>query len=89
MPTGTLLDYAYHTLMLVALLALPAVLTAAVVGLLIGFIQAVTQVNDSSIGQAAKMIATLVVVAISARWMGFELVTFTRQLFKSFPSIVH
>jgi type III secretion protein S len=89
MPTGTLLDYAYHTLMLVALLALPSVLTAAVVGLLIGFIQAVTQVNDSSIGQAAKMIATLVVVAISARWMGFELVTFTRQLFKSFPAIVH
>ena len=89
MPTGTLLDYTYHTLMLVALLALPSVLTAAVVGLLIGFIQAVTQVNDSSIGQAAKMIATLVVVAISARWMGFELVTFTRQLFKSFPAIVH
>jgi type III secretion protein S len=89
MPTVTLLDYSYQTLILVAMLTLPAVITAAAVGLLVGFLQAITQVNDASIAQAAKLIATLVVLLITVRWMGHELVTFTEQLFKNFPALVH
>lgn len=89
MPTVTLLDYSYQTLILVAVLALPAVITAAVVGLLVGFLQAITQVNDASIAQAAKLVATLVVLLITVRWMGHELVTFTQQLFRNFPVVVH
>lgn len=89
MPTVTLLDYSYQTLILVAILALPAVITSAVVGLLVGFLQAITQVNDSSIAQAAKLIATLVVLLITVRWMGHELVTFAQQLFRNFPTVVH
>jgi type III secretion HrpO family protein len=89
MPTVTLLDYSYQTLILVAILALPAVITAAVVGLLVGFLQAITQVNDASIAQAAKLVATLVVLLITVRWMGHELVTFTQQLFRNFPVVVH
>lgn len=89
MPTVTLLDYSYQTLILVALLALPAVITAAAVGLLVGFLQAITQVNDASIAQAAKLIATLVVLLITVRWMGHELVTFAQQLFRNFPVVVH
>jgi type III secretion protein S len=89
MPTVTLLDYSYQTLILVAMLTLPAVITAAAVGLLVGFLQAITQVNDSSIAQAAKLIATLVVLLITVRWMGHELVTFSQQLFRNFPLVVH
>jgi type III secretion protein S len=89
MPTVTLLDYSYQTLVLVAILTLPAVITSAAVGLLVGFLQAITQVNDSSIAQAAKLIATLVVLLLTVRWMGHELVTFTQQLFRNFPVVVH
>lgn len=89
MPTATLLDYSYRALMLVAVLAMPAVITAAAVGLLVGFTQAITQVNDSSIGQAAKLVATLLVLILTVRWMGNELVVFAQQLFKNFPAIVH
>jgi type III secretion HrpO family protein len=89
MPTVTLLDYSYQTLVLVAMLTLPAVITAATVGLLVGFLQAITQVNDASIAQAAKLVATIVVLLITVRWMGHELVTFTSQLFKNFPVVVH
>jgi len=89
MATVALLDYAYHTLVLVAMLALPAVVTAALVGLLVGFLQAVTQVNDASVAQAAKLVATLVVLLVTMRWMGHELVTFAQQIFKTFPALVH
>lgn len=88
MPTVTLLDYSYQTLTLVAILALPAVITAAVVGLVVGFLQAITQVNDSSISQAAKLVSTVVVLLLTVRWMGHELVTFAQQLFRNFPALV-
>lgn len=88
MPTVTLLDYSYQTLVLVAVLALPAVITSALVGLLVGFLQAITQVNDVSISQAAKLMATLAVLLVTVRWMGHELVTFTEQLFRNFPVVV-
>lgn len=89
MPTATLLDYSYQTLILVAMLTMPAVITSAAVGLLVGFLQAITQVNDASIAQAAKLIATIAVLLLTVRWMGHELVTFTQQLFKNFPVVVH
>jgi type III secretion protein S len=88
MPTATLIDYSYQALVLVAMLTLPAVLTAATVGLLIGFLQAVTQVNDASISQAAKLLATVVVLLITLRWMGHEMVSFAEQLFRNFPALV-
>ena len=73
---------------LVAMLTLPAVVTAATVGLLMGFLQAVTQVNDQSIAQAAKLLATVVVLLITLRWMGHEMVSFAEQLFRNFPALV-
>ena len=88
MPTATLIDYSYQALILVAMLTLPAVLTAAVVGLLVGFLQAITQVNDQSISQAAKLLATVVVLLITLRWMGHEMVSFAQQLFRNFPALV-
>jgi type III secretion HrpO family protein len=89
MPTATLIDYSYQALILVAMLTLPAVVTAATVGLLMGFLQAVTQVNDQSIAQAAKLLATVVVLLITLRWMGHEMVSFAEQLFRNFPALVH
>lgn len=88
MPTATLIDYSYQALILVAMLTLPAVVTAATVGLLMGFLQAVTQVNDQSIAQAAKLLATVVVLLITLRWMGHEMVSFAEQLFRNFPALV-
>jgi type III secretion protein S len=88
MPTATLIDYSYQALILVAMLTLPAVVTAATVGLLMGFLQAVTQVNDQSISQAAKLLATVVVLLITLRWMGHEMVSFAEQLFRNFPALV-
>lgn len=88
MPTATLIDYSYQALVLVAMLTLPTVLTAAAVGLLVGFLQAVTQVNDQSISQAAKLLATVVVLLLTLRWVGHEMVTFAQQLFRNFPALV-
>jgi type III secretion protein S len=72
MDTATVVDVSYRALMLVLFLSLPAVLTAAVVGLVTAIAQAVTQIQDQGVSQALKIIAVLVVLALSSKWMATE-----------------
>ena len=59
-----------EAMLLCLLVSMPAVVVAAVVGLLVSFVQAVTSLQEQSIGQAAKMIAVVIAVVIAAPWGG-------------------
>lgn len=82
MDTATILDHTYRALTLVLLLSAPSVLAAAVTGLLVSVFQAVTQIQDQSVGLAAKFVVVTVVVILTANWVGGELFNFADQLFK-------
>ena len=84
MEPTTLVDLSYRGLLLVLWLSLPAVLTAAAVGLTVAVVQATTQIQDQSIGQALKLIAVFLVLALSAKWTAVEVFHFADQLFRSF-----
>jgi type III secretion protein S len=81
MNTATIIEASYRALMLVLLLSLPAVLTSATVGLLSAVAQAVTQIQDQGVAQALKLIAVLLVLAVSLKWMATELYHAADQLF--------
>ena len=85
----TVIDLSYQALILILILSLPAVVTSAIVGLLVGLLQAVTQIQDQSISYAAKLIAVSVVTTLSARWMGGELFQFAENLFHLLPAIAN
>jgi type III secretion protein S len=70
-----------QALLLCLVLALPAVLVSAVVGLLVSFVQAVTSLQDSSISQGVKLLAVGVVVFISAPWAASTLMQFSESIF--------
>lgn len=73
-------DFLYLTsqsLMLVLLLSLPIVGVAAFVGLLVGLMQGLTQIQDQTISFALRLIASFAILALTARWMGSELINFT------------
>lgn len=76
-------EFAYQALLLVLTLSLPTVLTAAAVGLFVAVLQAATQINDQSIGQAAKLIAVVVVLVFSSRWAAGQMYLFADHLFTS------
>jgi type III secretion protein S len=63
-------------LLLVLVLSLPAVGTAAVVGLVIGMVQAVTQLQDQSTPFAIKLVAVMLAVAATTGWMSRLLTDF-------------
>ncbi len=59
----------------------PAVAAAAAIGLIIALIQALTQVHEATLTFAPKIIAVLIVVGISAPFIGAGLATLTRTLY--------
>ncbi len=63
-------------------------LTALVVGLLVGMLQSVTQLQEPTIVFVPKFLTLAVVLLISGNWMLSEMVTFTRSLFDMVPRML-
>lgn len=83
-----ILEHAGNMLTLVLLLSLPALAVSTLVGLVIGLLQAVTQIQDQSLPQAIKLVAVLVTLLLAGQWMMAPLVEEARQIFDAFPSLV-
>jgi type III secretion protein S len=66
---------ARQALLLSLILSLPVVITAGVVGLLVGLIQAVTQLQDQALLMALKLSAVMAVLFVTGSWMSGELVS--------------
>ncbi len=70
-----------EALLLCLVLALPAVLVSATVGLLVSFVQAVTSLQDASISQGVKLLAVGITVFIAAPWAGATMLRFSESIF--------
>ncbi|KKB63300.1 aldolase [Robbsia andropogonis] len=69
-----------QALTLCLLVSLPPVAIAAVTGLFIAFLQAITSLQDSSISQSVKLIIVTVVIVIAAPWGAAAIQNFARTL---------
>lgn len=78
-----------RALQLVLMLGAPLLLTALVVGLLVGFFQAATQINEMTLSFIPKAIGMAMVLVLTGPWMLRLLTDFTRQLFESIPTLIH
>jgi type III secretion protein S len=87
MELATLVTYVKQALLLVLWLSLPPVLVASVVGLVVAFAQAVTQVQDQTIAFGVKLLAAMLAIALTSVWLGGELLSFANQLFGSIQNI--
>jgi type III secretion protein S len=76
-----LTDLTHKALMLILLLSLPPIITAAVVGVLVSLVQAVTQIQDQTLSFAFRLIAVVVTLLITARWLGDQVLVFTADIF--------
>jgi type III secretion protein S len=52
----------HNTLMLILITSAPVLLAAVVVGVSVGLLQALTQIQDQTLPQAIKLIVTLLVI---------------------------
>ncbi|MEO0829831.1 MAG: type III secretion system export apparatus subunit SctS [Pseudomonadota bacterium] len=69
------------SLVLVLQLSMPVVIVATAVGLLVGLIQALTQVQDQTLPHAVKLGAVAVTVIVLGASLSQRLVIFTTDVF--------
>jgi len=70
------------------LLAMPLLLTALVIGLLVGVFQAATQINEMTLSFIPKLIGMAVTMVVAGPWMLKLIVSYTRELIESIPSMI-
>lgn len=83
-------DIIYHieqAMLLVLLLSLPTILVATGVGLLVALFQALTQIQEQTLSFGIKLVAVIITLTLTARWLGIEMQNFTLQAFNSIAGI--
>jgi flagellar biosynthetic protein FliQ len=70
------------------MLAAPLLLIALIAGLVIGMLQAATQINEATLSFIPKLILIVLALFAIGPWMLRELVDFTREIYTSIPSMV-
>jgi flagellar biosynthetic protein FliQ len=81
------MDIGRQALTLTLMLGAPLLLTALIVGLLIGLLQAATQINEMTLSFIPKLLAIGVVLLVAGPWMLRTLVDFTRALITALPEL--
>ena len=76
-----------QALMLTLLLSMPPIIAAAGVGLLISLIQALTQIQEQTLPFAFKLIAVIISIFATARWMGLEVYHYSLAIMKLIAEI--
>lgn len=82
------LDLARQALLMMLQLAAPFLLTALVVGLVIGILQSLTQIQEQTLTFVPKIIAVFVVVLITGGWVVSEIQSFTQNTYDTVDSLV-
>ena len=72
-----------ETIMLAFKLALPVLLVAMIVGLVIAILQAATQIHEQTISFAPKAVAVGLVLFFLAPWMTNEVLDFFKFIFET------
>jgi flagellar biosynthetic protein FliQ len=73
------------TLIMMAVLLLPAL----VVGVVIGVLQAATQINEMTLSFIPKLLVTALVLVVGGPYLLQVITDYTTQLFGLIPSLVH
>jgi flagellar biosynthetic protein FliQ len=88
MTDAAVLEIGMQSLWLAVKIGAPVLLVALAIGLFVGLLQAVTQVQEVTLTFVPKFIGAAVVFAVAGNWMLQEIVTFTRSLFDRIPSLL-
>jgi len=88
MTPETVLTLARDALWLTLLLASPLLLAALAVGVLVGVVQAATQINEMTLSFIPKLLALAAVMIALGPWLLRTLLDYTRQLIESIPGLL-
>lgn len=88
MTPENVMDLAHSTLLITSIIAAPLLLVALVTGLLIGMLQAATQINESTLSFIPKLLVLVLALFALGPWILRELVDFTHDLYANIPNMI-
>ncbi|MEX3640086.1 type III secretion system export apparatus subunit SctS [Paraburkholderia sp. BR14320] len=80
MDTDTLLRFTTQGLLLCLYISLPIVIVAALVGLGVSFLQAVTSMQDQTLSHGVKLISVTVAIVVAAPFSAAALLQFANEI---------
>jgi flagellar biosynthetic protein FliQ len=78
-------DISAEAIKAILITAGPALLVSMVVGLAIGFFQAITQIQEFTLTFVPKIIAVFLCIFFLLPWMASGMITFTTNLIEKIP----
>jgi flagellar biosynthesis protein FliQ len=82
------MDLAHRMLLVTTMMAAPLLLISLVAGLVIGMLQAATQINEATLSFIPKLLLLVLTLFAVGPWILRVLVDFTRDLYTSIPSVI-
>jgi len=70
------------------LVAAPVLLTVLAVGVVVSIFQAATQINEATLSFVPKVLAAVLVLAVTGPWMVTTLVEYIQRTLQTIPQVV-
>jgi len=88
MTPENVMDLAHRTLLVTSMIAAPLLLIALITGLVIGMLQAATQINESTLSFIPKLLMLVLTLFAAGPWILRVLIDFTRDLYAGIPAVI-
>jgi len=88
MTPTTVMDLGHQALIVTSMIAAPLLLVALIAGLLIGILQAATQINEATLSFIPKLLMLVLTLLVAGPWMLRVLVDYTHDLYASIPAVI-
>jgi flagellar biosynthesis protein FliQ len=88
MTPENVMDLAHKTLMVTSMISAPLLLIALITGLVIGMLQAATQINESTLSFIPKLLMLVMTLFVAGPWILRVLIDFTRDLYAGIPAMI-
>lgn len=89
MTSQQVVDIGTRALIVSAKVAGPFLVVVLAVGVIVGLLQSVTQLQEPTLTFVPKLIGAAVVVAVSGNWMLASLVSFGQELMAGVPALLN
>jgi flagellar biosynthetic protein FliQ len=82
------IDLGREAIITALLIGSPVLIVGAAVGLLIGLIQALTQIQDQTISFVPKILAMVAALGICLPWLIQKMMEYSEDLIRNIPTVI-
>ncbi len=86
MNTQDVIDLGREAVNLMLLIGAPMLISGMFVGLIVGLLQAVTQIQEQSVSFVPKLVAMVLVLSLTLPWLIQQMVQYSHDLIVNIPN---